>query len=57
MTTVTTARRRLEHAQNTLELVEEHVDSTADSDALMQALGLLEQAVADLEMIESGDNE
>lgn len=46
--TLQTARRRLDHIATTIETVTEHLDDEADSRALTQVLGSLEQVEADL---------
>lgn len=53
MADTTTVRRRLEHVLGILETAEDHTDSPADSQALLRAMGLLEQSFEDLEDLES----
>lgn len=48
MSDLATVRRRLEHVESTIETVAGHIDDDADSMALTQALGTLEQVKADL---------
>jgi hypothetical protein len=52
MTDTMTVRRRLEHVLGILETTEDHTDSPADSQALLRAMGLLEQTFEDLENLE-----
>jgi hypothetical protein len=52
MSDLTTVRRRLDHVQHLIETTEDHIDSSADSHALMRALGLLEQTFADLDELD-----
>lgn len=49
MSDLHTVRRRLAHVESTIETVGEHLDDDADSRALVQALGVLEQVKADLD--------
>jgi len=49
----TTIRRRLEHVLKIIETAEGHVDSSADRQALLRAMGMLEQTFEDLENLET----
>lgn len=53
MADTTTVRRRLEYVLKIVETAEKHVDSSADSQALLRTMGLLEQAFEDLKNLET----
>lgn len=53
MSDTTTVRRRLEHVLSIVETAVDYVDSPADSQALLRAIGLLEQSFEDLENLET----
>lgn len=53
MTDPTTIRRRLEHVQSLLETTEDHIDCLPDNDALLRAIGMLEQTFVELDELES----
>lgn len=57
MTNHDTIRRRIDHAMTLTENVHEHLDDSAESDALLKAIGILEQASLEAEDLADDDSQ